>query len=84
MEPNWGLKNCCNHEQVVFLITVAVCTVVILAVNTYHSLSVISYLLRLILGKVIVECFSFPLRDMTSWVMGLIWVELCLKVSRIL
>ncbi|KAJ8753714.1 hypothetical protein K2173_026390 [Erythroxylum novogranatense] len=31
MRPNWELKNCCHHEQVVFLVTVAVCTVVILA-----------------------------------------------------
>ncbi|KAL2342478.1 hypothetical protein Fmac_003763 [Flemingia macrophylla] len=31
MKPNWELNNCCNHEQVVFLVTVAVCTVVILA-----------------------------------------------------
>ncbi|XP_052115340.1 uncharacterized protein LOC107478787 isoform X3 [Arachis duranensis] len=31
MKPNWELKNCCNHEQVVFLVTVAVCTVLILA-----------------------------------------------------
>uniref|UniRef100_A0A803MID4 Peptidase M50B-like protein n=1 Tax=Chenopodium quinoa TaxID=63459 RepID=A0A803MID4_CHEQI len=28
---NWELKKCCNHEQVVFLTTTAVCTVVILA-----------------------------------------------------
>lgn len=32
LNPNWELKNCCNHEQVVFLVTIAVCTVVILAV----------------------------------------------------
>ncbi|GLT48897.1 hypothetical protein SLA2020_224870 [Shorea laevis] len=31
MRPNWELKNCCNHDQVVFLVTVAVCAVVILA-----------------------------------------------------
>ncbi|EXB56903.1 hypothetical protein L484_019948 [Morus notabilis] len=31
MRPNWELKKCCNHEQVAFLITVSVCTVVILA-----------------------------------------------------
>ncbi|KAL4633188.1 hypothetical protein ACB092_04G104200 [Castanea dentata] len=31
MKPNWELKNCCNHDQVVFLITVSVCAVVILA-----------------------------------------------------
>ncbi|KAJ4843298.1 hypothetical protein Tsubulata_039411 [Turnera subulata] len=31
MKPNWELRNCCNHEQVVFLVTVSVCTVVILA-----------------------------------------------------
>ncbi|XP_065618730.1 uncharacterized protein LOC112004855 isoform X1 [Quercus suber] len=31
MKPNWELKNCCNHGQVVFLITVSVCAVVILA-----------------------------------------------------
>uniref|UniRef100_A0A5B6YLF6 Peptidase M50B-like protein n=1 Tax=Davidia involucrata TaxID=16924 RepID=A0A5B6YLF6_DAVIN len=29
--PNWELKRCCNHEQVVFLTTLAVCAVVILA-----------------------------------------------------
>ena len=34
MKPNWELNNCCNHEQVVFLVTVGVCTVVILAVCT--------------------------------------------------
>ncbi|XP_074271730.1 uncharacterized protein LOC141595663 [Silene latifolia] len=28
---NWELKKCCNHEQVVFLTTTAVCAVVILA-----------------------------------------------------
>nr|XP_043631246.1 uncharacterized protein LOC122602722 [Erigeron canadensis] len=28
---NWGLKNCCNHDQLVFLITLAFCVVVILA-----------------------------------------------------
>ncbi|KAK3440468.1 hypothetical protein EUGRSUZ_B00733 [Eucalyptus grandis] len=31
MRPNWELRNCCHHEQVVFLITISVCTVVILA-----------------------------------------------------
>ncbi|KAI4347193.1 hypothetical protein L6164_008027 [Bauhinia variegata] len=31
MTLNWELKNCCNHEQVVFLVSVGVCTVVILA-----------------------------------------------------
>ncbi|KHN21601.1 hypothetical protein glysoja_023453 [Glycine soja] len=35
MKPNWELKNCCNHDQVVFLVTVAVCTVVILAVSKH-------------------------------------------------
>ncbi|XP_057251100.1 uncharacterized protein LOC104893577 isoform X2 [Beta vulgaris subsp. vulgaris] len=30
---NWELKRCCNHEQLVFLTTTAVCTVVILAVE---------------------------------------------------
>ncbi|CAL5442276.1 unnamed protein product [Camellia sinensis] len=29
--PNWELKKCCNHEQVVFLSTISICTVVILA-----------------------------------------------------
>ncbi|KAL8132616.1 hypothetical protein AgCh_008192 [Apium graveolens] len=29
--PNWELKKCCNHEQVVFITTISVCTVVILA-----------------------------------------------------
>ncbi|KAM1026474.1 hypothetical protein ACFX13_040096 [Malus domestica] len=28
--PNWQLRKCCNHDQVIFLISVAVCTVVIL------------------------------------------------------
>ncbi|RVX13975.1 Cysteine-rich receptor-like protein kinase 25 [Vitis vinifera] len=28
---NWELKKCCNHEQVVFLTTISICTVVILA-----------------------------------------------------
>ncbi|KAK6925267.1 hypothetical protein RJ641_009593 [Dillenia turbinata] len=31
MKANWELKNCCNHEQVVFLTTLGVCAVVILA-----------------------------------------------------
>ncbi|KAL2499433.1 hypothetical protein Adt_24983 [Abeliophyllum distichum] len=31
MNPNWELKNCCQHEQVVFLATIGVFTVVILA-----------------------------------------------------
>ncbi|KAL9265949.1 hypothetical protein AKJ16_DCAP26413 [Drosera capensis] len=25
-EPNWGLKNCCNHEQVAFLVTIGAFT----------------------------------------------------------
>ncbi|KAJ6875041.1 hypothetical protein NC652_034691 [Populus alba x Populus x berolinensis] len=33
MRPNWELTHCCNHEQVVFLVTVSVCAVVILAVE---------------------------------------------------
>ncbi|XP_030535196.1 uncharacterized protein LOC115744227 isoform X1 [Rhodamnia argentea] len=37
MRPNWELKNCCNHEQVVFLITVSVCTVVILAFRNIRT-----------------------------------------------
>ncbi|KAL3844884.1 hypothetical protein ACJIZ3_002287 [Penstemon smallii] len=31
MNPNWGLRNCCQHDQVVFLATIGVFTVVILA-----------------------------------------------------
>lgn len=31
MNPNWELKNCCQHDQVVFLAVVGVYTVVILA-----------------------------------------------------
>ncbi|XP_059291323.1 uncharacterized protein LOC132633267 isoform X2 [Lycium barbarum] len=31
--PNWELKHCCKHEQVVFLATLGVCAVVILAVE---------------------------------------------------
>ncbi|KAK4393611.1 hypothetical protein Sango_1831900 [Sesamum angolense] len=31
MNPNWELKNCCQHEQVVFLATIGIFTVVILA-----------------------------------------------------
>ncbi|KAL7090303.1 hypothetical protein ACP275_12G032400 [Erythranthe tilingii] len=31
MNPNWELKNCCQHEQVVFLATIGVFTLVILA-----------------------------------------------------
>ncbi|KAK6921189.1 hypothetical protein RJ641_014867, partial [Dillenia turbinata] len=31
VKANWELKNCCNHEQAVFLITPGVCAVVILA-----------------------------------------------------
>ncbi|KAL9438229.1 hypothetical protein AB3S75_023991 [Citrus x aurantiifolia] len=30
MRPNWELKQCCNHEQFVFLVTVSVCAAVIL------------------------------------------------------
>ncbi|KAM5578110.1 hypothetical protein ABKV19_008435 [Rosa sericea] len=29
--PNWGLKSCCKHDQVMFLATIGVYTVVILA-----------------------------------------------------
>ncbi|GAB4839546.1 hypothetical protein Ancab_029072 [Ancistrocladus abbreviatus] len=29
--PNWELRNCCNHDQIVFLATTAVCAVLILA-----------------------------------------------------
>ena len=52
MKPNWELKNCCNHDQVVFLITVSVCAVVILAVSLSLSLSLslpISFLLLILL-----------------------------------
>ncbi|KAK6125445.1 hypothetical protein DH2020_040812 [Rehmannia glutinosa] len=31
MNPNWELKNCCQHEQVQFLVTIGVFTLVILA-----------------------------------------------------
>ncbi|KAK6128496.1 hypothetical protein DH2020_012513 [Rehmannia glutinosa] len=31
MNPNWELSNCCQHEQVVFLATIGVFTLVILA-----------------------------------------------------
>ncbi|KAK6150990.1 hypothetical protein DH2020_015922 [Rehmannia glutinosa] len=31
MNPNWELKNCCEHEQVQFLVTIGVFTLVILA-----------------------------------------------------
>ncbi|XP_049367386.1 uncharacterized protein LOC125832289 isoform X2 [Solanum verrucosum] len=31
--PNWELKHCCKHEQIVFLATLGVCAVVILAVE---------------------------------------------------
>ncbi|KAH6755964.1 peptidase M50B-like protein [Perilla frutescens var. hirtella] len=31
MNPNWELQNCCQHKQVVFLATIGVFTVVILA-----------------------------------------------------
>ncbi|KVI07825.1 hypothetical protein Ccrd_013815 [Cynara cardunculus var. scolymus] len=31
MTANWELKNCCNHDQLVFLITLAFCVIVILA-----------------------------------------------------
>lgn len=30
--PNWALKSCCKHDQVMFLATIGVFTVVILAV----------------------------------------------------
>ncbi|KAK9198977.1 hypothetical protein WN944_014164 [Citrus x changshan-huyou] len=30
IRPNWELKQCCNHEQFVFLVTVSVCAAVIL------------------------------------------------------
>jgi hypothetical protein len=30
--PNWELKSCCKHNQVVFLVTIGVFTVVIPAV----------------------------------------------------
>ncbi|XP_057809598.1 uncharacterized protein LOC131023950 [Salvia miltiorrhiza] len=31
VDPNWELKNCCQHEQVVFLVAIGVFTLVILA-----------------------------------------------------
>ncbi|KAI3746005.1 hypothetical protein L6452_08420 [Arctium lappa] len=31
MDANWELENCCNHDQLVFLITLAFCVIVILA-----------------------------------------------------
>ncbi|KAK9926320.1 hypothetical protein M0R45_023558 [Rubus argutus] len=31
LRPNWELRRCCNHNQVIFLISTAVCIVVILA-----------------------------------------------------
>lgn len=31
MNPNWELKGCCNHDQRLFIITIAIFTVVILA-----------------------------------------------------
>ncbi|XP_047968399.1 uncharacterized protein LOC125212314 isoform X1 [Salvia hispanica] len=31
VDPNWELRNCCQHEQVVFLVTIGVFTLVILA-----------------------------------------------------
>ncbi|URE17505.1 hypothetical protein MUK42_11936 [Musa troglodytarum] len=32
--PNWELKHCCDHDQSVFIVTIAVFTVVILAVSS--------------------------------------------------
>ncbi|KAB1212526.1 hypothetical protein CJ030_MR5G019109 [Morella rubra] len=45
MRPNWELNNCCNHEQLVFLITVSVCAVVILAVRLSSFTSRSNFLL---------------------------------------
>ena len=43
---NWELKECCNHEQVVFLTTISVCTVVILAVMpSFVGVSVFNHFL---------------------------------------
>lgn len=36
--PNWELKNCCNHDQVIFLVTTGVFTVAILAVSFFSCL----------------------------------------------
>lgn len=38
--PNWELKNCCKNDQVVFLATIGVFTVVILVVCFLFSCSV--------------------------------------------
>jgi hypothetical protein len=37
--PNWELKSCCKHDQVVFLVTIGVFTVVTLAVRFFLTLS---------------------------------------------
>jgi hypothetical protein len=37
--PNWELKNCCDHDQKLFIVFVGVYTVVILLVTTSFSLN---------------------------------------------
>lgn len=41
--PNWELKNCCQHDQVVFLVTIGVFSLVILAVSFLFFFFVIFY-----------------------------------------
>lgn len=38
VNPNWELKNCCQREQVAFLVTIGVFTLVILAVSCFFLL----------------------------------------------
>ncbi|URE22724.1 hypothetical protein MUK42_16849 [Musa troglodytarum] len=35
--PNWELKNCCDHDQVAFIVTIGVFTFVILAVSSFFA-----------------------------------------------
>ncbi|RWW13385.1 hypothetical protein GW17_00022903, partial [Ensete ventricosum] len=43
--PNWELKHCCDHDQSVFIVTIAVFTVVILAVSSSSPKLVASWTL---------------------------------------
>ncbi|KAH7549340.1 hypothetical protein JRO89_XS13G0017100 [Xanthoceras sorbifolium] len=51
--PNWGLKGCCNQDQKIFIITVFVCTVVILAVTNSFALLLIVFV------QVFSSCYAF-------------------------
>ncbi|RWW53555.1 hypothetical protein BHE74_00039951, partial [Ensete ventricosum] len=50
--PNWELKNCCDHDQVAFIVTIGVFTFVILAVSSFFA-TMFSFCFSRILRKAI-------------------------------